>query len=283
MSVAKIFCCLTGSFLLVMPFHAYADQPSKAVGPCCQFAAKKGGGDVGIPCRACCQGGQNGNGQKCCQVGCGACKTPSNKSDETTGQDTQRAVRPTGAVGNGRGAGRGAGQGAGRGIGQGAGRGAGQGAGRGAGQGAGRGGPGYRGGRGADAQFQEDHNVFFFLLANGKKIQRTVKELPNGVQSITESGDPAVAEKIQEHVAAMYDRVENANPIHMRDPLFAEVFRNADKIKIVSEPTEKGVKVTETSEDPYVAKLIKAHAKVVDAFVKNGHTELRRNHEVPKR
>ena len=29
----------------------------------------------------------------------------------------------------------------------------------------------------------------------------------------------------------MYDRVEEQRPIHMRDPLFAAVFRNVDKIR----------------------------------------------------
>jgi hypothetical protein len=47
------------------------------------------------------------------------------------------------------------------------------------------------------------------------------------------------------------------------------------------EETERGVIVTETSEDPYVASLIKAHAKVVSAFVERGFDEARKNHPVP--
>ena len=36
----------------------------------------------------------------------------------------------------------------------------------------------------------------------------------------------------------------------MRDPLFAELLKHTDKIKIVRDETAKGVKVTETFDDP---------------------------------
>lgn len=144
----------------------------------------------------------------------------------------------------------------------------------------GRGGPGFRAGQG-DTQFAVDRDVFHFLLANGNKIQRTVKNLKNGVETITESNDPEVAGKIQEHVAAMYVRVEKPSPIRMRDPLFAEIFRNADKIDMEWEDTDKGVKATETSKDPYVAKLLQEHAKVVSLFVKHGVEEAHKNHALP--
>ena len=50
---------------------------------------------------------------------------------------------------------------------------------------------------------------------------------------------------------------------------------------MIHEETVKGVRVTETSEDPYVAKLIKAHAKVVSGFVERGFAEAMKNHTVP--
>lgn len=49
-----------------------------------------------------------------------------------------------------------------------------------------------------------------------------------------------------------------------------------------SEATEKGVKVIETSTDPKVAALIKAHAQVVSKFIENGRAEAMRNHPVPE-
>ena len=47
--------------------------------------------------------------------------------------------------------------------------------------------------------------------------------------------------------------------------------------------TKNGVKVVETSDDPYVAKLIQAHAEVVNLFLKNGRTEMRQNHQPPEK
>jgi hypothetical protein len=47
--------------------------------------------------------------------------------------------------------------------------------------------------------------------------------------------------------------------------------------------TPRGVRVVETSADPYVVKLIQAHADVVTLFVKNGRAEMMKNHDVPPR
>jgi hypothetical protein len=150
------------------------------------------------------------------------------------------------------------------------------------GRGRGRGGPGFRGGR-QDPTFEADRDVFHFLLANGDKIRRTIKKLENGVETVTESDDEDIAAKIQEHVAAMYDRIKENRPIHMRDPLFREVFSHVDKIKLTHEETDQGIRVKETSDDPYVATLIQEHAKVVSLFIKNGFAEARKNHAVPPR
>ncbi len=152
----------------------------------------------------------------------------------------------------------------------------GRGMGRGFGRGAGR-------GRGRDEQFAIDHEVFFFLLDHRDQIRRTVKNLPNGIETLTESDDEAVAAKIQEHVAAMYDRVEEGRPIHMRDPLFREIFASAKKIVMEMKETDKGILVKETSTDPYVAALLHEHGKVVSLFLKNGREELHRNHPLPPR
>jgi hypothetical protein len=152
------------------------------------------------------------------------------------------------------------------------GRGNGQGPGFGRGQGI---------GHGHDDRHDDDREVFHYLLQNHEKINRSVKELPNGVETLTESDVPEIADKIKEHVEWMEYRIENTNPIRMRDPLFAEIFKHTDKIEMVREDTEKGAKVTETSDDPYVAKLIQAHAIVVSGFVERGFAEAMKNHAVP--
>ncbi|NND96689.1 MAG: DsrE family protein [Pirellulaceae bacterium] len=175
----------------------------------------------------------------------------------------------------GPGRGPGFGQGRGQGFGQGQGQGFGQGRGQGFGHGAD--GPGH----GHDERHDEDHEVFQYLLTHHEKINRTVKELPNGVETLTESDVPEIADKIKDHVQWMEYRIKETHPIRMRDPLFAEIFKHTDKIVMKHEDTEKGVRVVETSDDPYVATLIKAHAKAVSGFVERGFAEAMKNHPVP--
>ncbi len=147
------------------------------------------------------------------------------------------------------------------------------------GQGPGRG----FGRRGQDERHDADHADFQYLLKNHEKISRDVKELPNGVETLTESDDPDVAAKIKEHVQWMQHRIDETKPIRMRDPLFAELFRHTEKIRMERIETDNGVRVTETSDDPYVAKLIQAHAKAVSGFVERGFDAAMKNHAVPGR
>ncbi|MCA9193891.1 MAG: hypothetical protein KDB03_19100 [Planctomycetales bacterium] len=134
----------------------------------------------------------------------------------------------------------------------------------------------------ADDRFVSDHEEFFFLLEHRDLIKRQVENLPNGIRTLTESSDAEVAAVIQQHVESMYDRIEGKNPIRMRDPIFRAIFANADKINMEVKHTTNGVEVTETSDDAYVAKLLQAHAKVVNLFIQNGFSEMPRNHATPE-
>lgn len=137
-------------------------------------------------------------------------------------------------------------------------------------------------GPGGGNDMRADRDVFHYLLENHQKIRREVTVVENGVKTVTESDDPAVAAKIQEHVFAMKKRVEEKRPIRMWDQLFQAIFRHAGKIEMKVEKTDTGVKVTETSTDPLVAKLIQLHAEVVSGFVKRGFEEAHEDHPVPQ-
>jgi uncharacterized protein len=119
------------------------------------------------------------------------------------------------------------------------------------------------------------------LLANHDSIQRSVKLLPNGVETVTTSRDGKIAELLPQHVAAMYARLKEGRLIRGFDPLFVELFRNADRLDLTIEKLEDGVRVVETSRDPYAVKLIQAHAKAVDGFVRDGMGAMHRTHPVP--
>jgi hypothetical protein len=135
----------------------------------------------------------------------------------------------------------------------------------------------------ADGDPAEDMALFHFLLDHREEIRRSVEMLRDGVETLTESDVPETAAKLREHVRSMYRRLEEGRPIHARDPLFAEIFRNADKIRMTLEDTEHGLRVRETSDDPYVAQLIQRHAEVVSGFLANGHAEMRKSHPLPEK
>ena len=146
-------------------------------------------------------------------------------------------------------------------------------------------GQGGRGGRGmmGDAAHGADMQLFHQLFEHRTEIDRQVLKREDGIETITESKNPEVTRLLQAHVSSMLARVKEGRPIHQRDPLFAELFRYADRIEAKQELTARGVRVIETSTDAYVVKLLYAHADVIGAFLANGRSEMMKNHPVPPR
>jgi thiosulfate dehydrogenase len=128
---------------------------------------------------------------------------------------------------------------------------------------------------------QADQKVFHYLLEHHREIHRSVNRLDRGVETLTESDNPEVAVKIQEHVASMRRRVEDGRGLRFWDELFVALFRKHASIKMSVENTRNGVKVIETSDDPNVVPLIQAHADVVSRFVAHGFDEAHKNHPIP--
>ena len=142
-----------------------------------------------------------------------------------------------------------------------------------------------RGGKGmmGDAAHGADMQLFHQLFEHRAEIDRQVIKRADGIETVTESKNPEVARLLQAHVASMLARVKEGRPIHQRDPLFAELFKNADQIAATYETTANGVRVIETSKDAYVVKLLQAHADVIGAFLANGMSEMMKNHPLPPR
>jgi len=133
-------------------------------------------------------------------------------------------------------------------------------------------------GMGPGADHHADMRGIHALFASRGQIHRTVTQIEGGVRTTTEADDPAVAAQLREHVQAMYTRLKEGRPINARDPLFAAIFENADKIHVNIENTPKGLTVTETSDDSAVTALIRRHAEVVGLFIENGMHEMMRTH-----
>jgi hypothetical protein len=131
---------------------------------------------------------------------------------------------------------------------------------------------------------REDMSTLHAMFAARDKITRTVNNLPNGAEAMTESKDDEIASLIQEHVPAMEGRVEGDNPLPPMTfhPIFVELIKHADDYTFTYNETEHGVKVKYTSDDPYVVMLIQEHAKLVSRFVKNGMEEVHKSYTLPK-
>ena len=145
-----------------------------------------------------------------------------------------------------------------------------------------------QGGRGGGGMMHEgahaaEMQVFHQLFDYRTEIARQVVMRPDGVETVTESTNPEVTRLLQTHVTSMLARVKDGRAIHRRDPLFAELFRYADRIDSRHDLTPGGVRVIETSHDAYVVKLLQAHADVVSAFIANGRSEMMKIHPLPQR
>ncbi len=58
-----------------------------------------------------------------------------------------------------------------------------------------------------DERTQAELQVIHTMFINHYRIKRTVENLPNGIRTVTESDDPALADLIKKHVAEMGSRV----------------------------------------------------------------------------
>ena len=123
-----------------------------------------------------------------------------------------------------------------------------------------------------DAATMSQLQVIHTLLTNHDRIMRTVTNLPNGIRTVTESDDTALAAQIKTHVAEMGNRVGAGDdpglPIES-DALHA-IFRNKDKITTSYQTTDKGVAVVQTSDDAATVAALQTHAAEVSDLVRGG-------------
>lgn len=113
-------------------------------------------------------------------------------------------------------------------------------------------------------------------------IERQVVELDNGIVTTTISAsNPEAAKTLARHVAEMKSLLESGGRVRGWDPLFREIFDHYSEIDMQVEAIPGGVRVTETSENPEVAKLIKAHAQKVNEFLARGPAAVHESTPLP--
>jgi len=127
-----------------------------------------------------------------------------------------------------------------------------------------------------DAGSAADMNLVHDLVTSHASIKRTVKNLPNGVSTITESDDPKIAQAIKAHVASMSARLNDGREFNIFSKTLPVLFENADKITSKVEMTEKGTVVTRTSGDAKVVAALQGHAGEVSELVQDGPAAMQR-------
>lgn len=126
-----------------------------------------------------------------------------------------------------------------------------------------------------------DQSVWHSLLADHESIRRDVRPIEDGLEAVTESDDPGVSAKIQDHALAMQRRMKSGSRVRQWDPVFVALFDHHDKVKLDVTTTAKGVRIVETSDDPEVAALLRAHAAGVSDFVREGFDAASRETPMP--
>jgi hypothetical protein len=126
--------------------------------------------------------------------------------------------------------------------------------------------------------------VIHTMLVNHDRITRTVTNLPNGIRTVTESDDPALAEQIKQHVADMGKRVAAGDDpgLPIESEALHSIFRDKDKIHTTYETTTNGIVVVQISDDPKTVAALQSHAAEVTDLAQGGmaalQTAMMKNH-----
>jgi hypothetical protein len=139
------------------------------------------------------------------------------------------------------------------------------------------GGPMAAGMQRGDASFADDMRLVHAMLFDHEKIKRSVSNLPDGIRTVTESEDAAIARAINAHVASMEKRLGEGRIFNLFSPTLPVLFENKDRIKTVVETTDKGSTVTQTSADAKVVAALQAHAVEVSELARDGMAAMMRN------
>lgn len=115
-----------------------------------------------------------------------------------------------------------------------------------------------------------DMSTYMELFARHTEIRRRVEVIPGGVRTVTESDAPELVAQLQAHVASMYDHLDRGAEVKCMSDTLPTLFRRANGYRRRLATRPEGVAVTETSTDPRLTRAIRAHAREVTGFVRDG-------------
>ena len=126
------------------------------------------------------------------------------------------------------------------------------------------------GGRMMGSATAADMRTYTELFDRHRELRRRVELIPGGVRTVTESESPELAAQLQAHVASMYAHLQQGAEVSCMSASLPTLFRKAHRYRRTLAITAQGVAVTETSHDPVLASAIRAHAREVTGFVRDG-------------
>ena len=122
--------------------------------------------------------------------------------------------------------------------------------------------------KGRDATDEESRELAV-LFQNFRKLDRKVKNLPNGIVTLTTARNEALRDVLISHVVGMIDRVEEGRDpeIRIQSPTLDHFFVDNHLINTEIEVTDDGILVRQTSDDPYMVETLQEHAAEVTDMV----------------
>ena len=115
-----------------------------------------------------------------------------------------------------------------------------------------------------------DMQLYMDMFARHNEISRMVEEIPDGVRTTTESNSPDLAAQLKTHVSSMYSQLGDGAEVMCMSQTLPTLFRYASGYRRQLTLTPTGVIAEETSDDPNLAEVIRAHAREVTGFVTDG-------------
>lgn len=115
-----------------------------------------------------------------------------------------------------------------------------------------------------------DMSLYMDMFNRHTEITRTVEEIPGGVRTTTQSNAPDLAAQLHAHVSSMYSHLDQGSEVMCMSQSLPTLFRNAGGYRRQLTLTPTGVIAEETSDDPALTETIRAHAREVTGFVRDG-------------
>ena len=115
-----------------------------------------------------------------------------------------------------------------------------------------------------------DMRLYMDMFNRHTEITRTVEEIPGGVRTTTQSAASDLTAQLHAHVSSMYAHLDQGTEVMCMSQSLPTLFRNAGGYRRQLTLTPAGVIAEETSDDPALAEVIRAHAREVTGFVRDG-------------